>query len=376
LRINKVHTHLCFAGRCNLLFVEIETDEGISGVGEASLEGKSASVASAVQELSRGLIGEDPLRIESHWQTMYRGGFWRGGVIQCSAISGIDQALWDIKGKKLGVPVHELLGGKVRDKVRVYTHVSDADEARALVDQGYDALKTLSAGPSEDGGVWARDDLNDAVRRIGGIREEVGGGVDIMVDNHGRFTPAEAIKMGRMLEPFDLYFFEEPVPPEDVRALKKVSSSLNVPVATGERLFTRFGFKDVLESHAADIIQPDPCHAGGLSEVRRIAAMAEAYFVRVAPHNPLGPVSTAACIQIDACTPNFLIQEVALYDRFGADWVKDFVEEPIKIERGYAEIPDKPGLGVELNLDAIREHPYTPVDLPRIYKEDGSITEW
>lgn len=378
MKITEVKTHLCFAGRCNLLFVEIETNEGITGVGEASLEGREASVAAVIKEYARYLVGKDPFQIENHWQTLYRGGFWRGGVLQCSAISGIDQALWDIKGKKLGVPVYELLGGKVRDKIRVYTHAQDADEAEKLVKMGYNALKTLTAGPSKNGGIWSKskEDFDEAVRRIGGIRERVGDKIDIMVDNHGRFTPYEAITIGKRLEPYNLFFFEEPVPPEDVGALKKVSSSLNMPIATGERLYTRFGFKEILEEHAADIIQPDLCHAGGISEVRKIAAMAETYFIKVAPHNPLGPVSTAACIQIDACTPNFLIQELALYDRFGADWVKNFVKDPIKVENGYIKVLDKPGIGVELNIDVIEEHPYKPIDLPKIYMEDGSITEW
>lgn len=376
MRITEVKTHLCFAGRCNLLFIEIETSQGITGVGEASLEGKSASVAAVVKEYTRYLVGKDPFQIENHWQTLYRGGFWRGGVIQCSAISGIDQALWDIKGKKLGVPVYELFGGRVREKIRVYTHTTDGEEAERLVKMGYDALKTGSAGPHEDGGVWSREDFDAAVKRIANIREKVGEKVDIMVDNHGRFTPAEAISIGKRLEPYRIFFFEEPVPPEDVDALKKVSSSLNMPIATGERLYTRFGFKEVLEKHAVDVIQPDLCHAGGISEVRRIAAMAEAYFIKVAPHNPLGPVSTAACIQLDACTPNFLIQELALYERFGAEWVNDFVKEPFKVEGGYIKVPDKPGIGVELNLEVVEAHPYRPVDLPKIYMEDGAITEW
>jgi galactonate dehydratase len=178
------------------------------------------------------------------------------------------------------------------------------------------------------------------------------------------------------VEPYKPFFFEEPVPPEDIVSMLKVSRSLKVPIATGERLYSRWEFKDLLYKHAVDIIQPDVCHAGGISEVKRIASMAEAFYIQIAPHNPLGPVSTAACVQVDAATPNFLIQEIALYDRWGAPWVKDFVKEPIVVEDGYIKLPKKPGLGVELNEDAIKEHTYKGKDLPRIYKEDGTITEW
>jgi len=381
MKITRVETFLAYASRCNMLFVQIHTDEGITGVGEATVEGKEASVEAATREFSRYLIGKDPAMIEHHWQAMYRGAFWRGGVIQTSAISGIDQALWDIKGKAFGVPVYELLGGPVRDKVRFYTHAGGdspeelAEVARSLVRAGWDALKYLTAGPHEDGALFERRDLEEAGERMHMVREAVGDEVDVMLDCHGRFTPADAIKVGRLVEPYKPLFFEEPVPPEDVDAMVKVSRSLRVPIATGERLYTRWGFKDVLYKHAVDVIQPDLCHAGGISEARKIAALAEVFYVKVAPHNPLGPVSTAACVQLDAAIPNFLIQEVALYDRI-APWVNNFVMEPIKIERGYATLPKKPGLGVELNEDEIRKHPYKGQDLPRIYAEDGSVTEW
>jgi len=381
LKITKVETFLAYAGRCNLLFVKIHTDEGVTGVGEASLEGKEASVEAAVKEFSRYLVGKDPGRIEHHWQAMYRGSFWRGGVVQTSAISGIDQALWDIKGKVYGVPVYELLGGPVRDKIRFYTHAHGrtpeelVESARSLVKEGWDALKYLTTGPSEDGAVFKRKDLEMAGERMRAVREVVGGDVDIMLDCHGRFTPADAVKVGRAVEPYKPFFFEEPVPPEDVDAMVKVSQSLRVPIATGERLYTRWGFKDILYKHAVDVIQPDLCHAGGISEVRKIAALAEIFYVKVAPHNPLGPVSTAACVQLDAAIPNFLIQEVAQYERI-APWVNKFVREPVKIKRGYAELPKDPGLGVELNEEEIRKHPYKGQDLPRIYAEDGSVTEW
>jgi len=382
MKITKIETFLAYAGRCNLLFVKIHTDEGIDGIGEATVEGKEATVDTVIREYSRFLLGKNPMQIERIWQSLYVGNFWRGGVIQMSGISGIDQALWDIKGKVLGVPVYELLGGAVRDRIRCYTHLKGetpeemAEDAKYLVQRGWKAVKFLSAGPHEDGAIFKREDIKKVEERIKAVREAVGDDVDIMLDNHGRFTPYEAIKVGKLVEPYKPFFFEEPVPPEDIDSMLKVSRSLKVPIATGERLYSRWEFKDLLYKHAVDIIQPDVCHAGGISEVKRIASMAEAFYIQIAPHNPLGPVSTAACVQVDAATPNFLIQEIALYDRWGAPWVKDFVKEPIVVEDGYIKLPKKPGLGVELNEDAIKEHTYKGKDLPRIYKEDGTITEW
>ena len=381
MKITKVETLLSYAGRCNLLFVKICTDANVTGIGEATLEGKETSVASAIKEFSRYLIGKDPERIEHHWQVMYRGSFWRGGAVITSAISGIDQALWDIKGKVYGVPVYELLGGPVRNKIRFYTHARGdnpeelAESARSLVRKGWDALKYLVTGPFENGAVFKRKDLEMAGERMRMVREAVGDDVDIMLDCHGRFTSADAIKVGMLVEPYKPLFFEEPVPPEDVDAMVKVSRSLRIPIATGERLYTRWGFKELLYKHAVDVIQPDLCHAGGISEVRRIAALAEIFYVKVAPHNPLGPVATAACVQLDAAIPNFLIQEVAPYERI-APWVNRFVREPIRIEHGYATLPKEPGLGVELDEEEIKKYPYKRQDLPRIYAEDGSIMEW
>jgi len=382
MKITSIETFLAYAGRCNLLFVKIYTDEGIDGIGEATVEGKEATVESVIREYSRFLLGKNPMQIERIWQSLYVGNFWRGGVIQMSGISGIDQALWDIKGKVLGVPVYELLGGAVRDRIRCYTHLKGntpeemAEDAKYLVQRRWKAVKFLSAGPHEDGVIFKKEDIKKVGESIKAVREAVGDDVDIMLDNHGRFTPYEAIKVGKLVEPYKPFFFEEPVPPEDIDSMLKVSRSLIVPIATGERLYSRWEFKDLLYKHAVDIIQPDVCHAGGISEVKRIASMAEAFYIQIAPHNPLGPVSTAACVQVDATTPNFLIQEIALYDRWGAPWVKDFVKEPIVVEDGYIKLPKKPGLGVELNEDTIKEHAYKGKDLPRIYKEDGTITEW
>jgi galactonate dehydratase len=383
MKITKIETFLAYAGRCNMLFIKVCTDEGIDGIGEATVEGKEATVEAVIKEYSRYLIGKNPMEIEKIWQSLYLGNFWKGGVIQMSGISGIDQALWDIKGKALGVPVYELLGGPIRNKIRCYTHLKDtsnpeelAKDAQFLVQKGWNAVKFLSAGPSQNEAIFKESDIMQAVEKIKILREKIGDGIDIMLDNHGRFSPYEAIKIGKLIEPYNPYFFEEPTPPEDLGSLLKVSRSLRIPIATGERLYSKWDFKNVLYKYAADIIQPDLCHAGGITEVKKIASLAEACNVKVAPHNPLGPVSTAACIQLDAAIPNFLIQEVSQYDRWGASWVKYFVKQPLEVENSYIKLPTKPGLGVELNEDVIKQYPYNGKDLPKIYKEDGTPTAW
>lgn len=383
MKITKVETFIAYAGRCNLLFVKICTDEGIDGIGEATVEGKEATVESVIKEYSRYLIGKNPTEIEKIWLSLYIGNFWKGGIIQMSGISGIDQALWDIKGKMLGVPVYELLGGPVRNKIKCYTHLkntSDPEElvkdAQYLMKKGWKAMKFLSSGPAENGAIFKEKDILGAVEKIKFLRENIGEKIDIMLDNHGRFTAYEAITIGKLIETYNPYFFEEPVPPEDFNSLIKVSRSLRIPIAVGERLYTKWDFKYIISKHAVDIIQPDLCHAGGITEVKKISSLAEAYNIKVAPHNPLGPVSTAACIQIDAVIPNFLIQEVPLYERWGAPWVKDFVKKPLELEDGYIKLPTKPGIGVELNEDVIKQYPYNGKDLPKIYKEDGTITPW
>src|SRR5918993_3776153 len=304
IRVTEVIPHVLFAGRTNLIFVEVRTDSGITGVGEASLEGKTEAVVGAINDLAEYLIGQDPTRIEHHWQTMYRHSFWRGGVIIGSAISGIEQALWDILGKVLGVPVHELLGGRVRDRVRLYangprgtTAEEVAESCLRLVEAGWGALKLVpfEAVP----GVAGQRELAEARRRMQLIRDAVGPDVDVLVDCHGRLSPTAAIQMAEALDEFDIYFFEEPVLPEDPQALAEVAAAISIPVATGERLFTKWGFRDVLALGAADVLQPDLAHCGGIWEARKIAAVAEINYAGIAPHNPYSWLLTWVSIQLD-----------------------------------------------------------------------------
>jgi len=386
-KITSIKTFLAFNGYNNFLFVKIETDDGIHGVGEGSCSGKSASVQMAVKEFERHLIGKDPGLIEYHYQALTMGAFWRSGIVSMSALSAIDQALWDIKGKRLGVPVYELLGGKVRDKVRCYTHIGGespeelAADARRVTTLGWRALKTSSANYFKEAGVLRKEQIEGARKRLTAAREAVGEDVDLMVDNHGRFSAPEAIALGKSLEGVGLFFFEEPVPPEDIDGLVRVSSSLNTPVATGERLLTRNEVRPLLERNAAAIIQSDVCHAGGISELRRIAILAEAYGIKIAPHNPNGPISTAAAAHVAAVSPNFLILEVPRFEpgRLAyADWALGVVKNPLKPENGYVQLTDRPGLGIELDEDIIAQHPYNPEEraAPRLSFEDGSLANW
>jgi galactonate dehydratase len=356
-------------------FLKVHTDEGLVGLGEPIVEGRARTVATAVQELGEYLIGQDPRQIERHWQAMYRVTFYRGGPVLVSAISGIEQALWDITGKWLGVPVYQLLGGAVRERVRVYAHTGgDTPEevtvqARARVAEGYTALKTGLSAPVRI--LDTREYISREVARITALREAIPPSVDLAVDFHGRVGPAMAIRLAKELEPLGLLFIEEPVLPENVDALVTVARSTTTPIATGERLFTRWGFREVLEKQAAAVLQPDLCHAGGISEVRKIAAMAEVYFAAVAPHNPLGPISLAAGLQVDACMPNFLCQEqVSLGE--------GYLKQPFVVRNGFIDLPTAPGLGIELDDAAVDALRYDGGwQTPQLaHPDDGSFADW
>lgn len=356
------------------VFLKIHTDDGLTGWGEPVLEGWSKTTAAAVEEMGRYLVGRDPRRIEEHWQTLYRGGFYRGGAILSSAISGIEQALWDIKGKALGAPVYELLGGRVRDKVRVYAHVGGdsletyVESAKARRNEGFTAFKTViteEARPVESRAFIAKE-----VSKFAALREALGDEADIGIDFHGHISPALAKVLIRELEHLHPMFIEEPCLPENVDALADIARSTAVPIAAGERLYTRWGFRELLEKRAVAIIQPDLSHAGGIFECRKIAAMAETYYVCVAPHCPLGPIALAACIQLDACTPNFLCQEQASLG-------EGYLAEPFTVENGHVKVPGGPGLGIEVDEDAVREKLYDGSwETPRLYHEDGSLADW
>jgi galactonate dehydratase len=371
----------------NWVFVKVETDEGITGWGEASLEWKTRGVVGCIEDLAPLILGLDPRRIEHLYQVMNRHAFFRAGVVGMSALSGIEQACWDIWGKSLGVPVYQLLGGAVRDSIRMYDHLGGgemqalymqdqpermAERARESVAAGYSAIKVLAVPISEPLDGMAV--LRHADRCMAAIREAVGDDVDIMVDLHGRTTPAMAIQFGEVIHPYRPWFMEEPCPPENIDGMVEVARALpGIPIATGERLVTRFQFRPLLERGACAVIQPDLCHCGGLWEARKIAAMAETYYVSVAPHNPLGPVATAAAIHFGIATPNFLIQEAIRAD---VPWREEVVLNPVEVVDGRVGLPTRPGLGIEVNEEAAARHPFAPEILMQPYHRDGSVADW
>ncbi|RWC74109.1 MULTISPECIES: galactonate dehydratase [unclassified Mesorhizobium] len=367
------------------LFLKIETDAGVTGWGEPVVEGRALTVEAAVKELGDYLIGKDPRLIEDHWTVMHRGGFYRGGPILMSAIAGIDQALWDIKGKALGVPVHELLGGRLRDTIKVYSWIGGdrpaevAAGAKEVVARGFLALKMN--GTEELQIVDSHDRIDAAVERVAMVREAVGPNIGIAVDFHGRVHRPMARILVKELEPYRLMFIEEPVLSENREALKEIAALGSTPIALGERLYSRWDFKSVFEEGVVDIIQPDLSHAGGITECRKIAAMAEAYDVAVAPHCPLGPIALAACLQLDAVSYNCFIQEQSLGIHYNAaNDLLDYAanKDVFRYEDGYVAIPDGPGLGVEIDEDYVKErakegHRWRN---PIWRHKDGSFAEW
>jgi galactonate dehydratase len=366
------------------LFVRVETDTGIVGWGEPVVEGRSETVRTAVEQLSELLIGEDPLRIEDHWQVMTKGSFYRGGPILSSAVSGLDQALWDIAGKSLGVPVHQLLGGHVRDRIRMYgwvggdepSEVADAISAQLAV--GLTAVKMNASGRM--GAIASVAQIDGVVQRVAAARAVLGDHRDVAVDFHGRFTLADARRVAPLLEPLHPFFLEEPVVPENSHLIGRLAQSTSIPVATGGRLFSRQEFLPVLNAGIA-IAQPDLSHAGGITEVRKIASLAEVFDVQLAPHCPLGPIALAACLQVGFATPNFLIQEqsIGIHYNQGAE-VLDYVldKTPLAFVDGCIERLTGPGLGIEVDENAVRaadKHGHAWRS-PVWRHADGSFAEW
>jgi galactonate dehydratase len=387
MKITAIKTLVVNARMRNWVLVKVETDQpGLYGWGEATLEWKTKGVVGSIEDLSVLLIGQDPRRIEYLWQKMHRQYFWRGGIVTMTAISGIDQALWDIKGKEVGKPVCELLGGPVRDHLRLYDHLgggllediyqTEAPEKfgeRILesMAKGFTAVKAMPIPVSEL--IESPAVMLQAARCVEAMRKAAGDRVDIMLDLHARTTAAAAIQFGRLLVDYNLYWYEEPCWPEHVEALVQVSRALPFPIATGERLVGRWEFRELLEKRACAIVQPDVSHCGGISEARRIAAMAETYSIAVACHNPQGPVSTASSIHVGFATPNYLIQEVVRAD---VPWRNDILTEPLNVTRGTLPPPTKPGLGIDVNEKEAAKYPFQPEVTMDCLHRDGSVADW
>ena len=379
MKIQKIEQ---FFPRPRTRLVKVTTDSDLVGWGETTLEGKPKSTTAAVDELAEYLVGKDPLRIEHHWQHIYRSAFFRGGAILMSALSGIDQALWDIAGKYFDVPVHQLLGGAVRERIRVYAHwginsLAEADQAAArerlerLQKMGYTAYKS---GP---GGKWRAHEppafIDEFVQRAYLMREWVGPEVELAFDFHGKMTPALAVEICREIKGMRPMFVEEPVPQENVEALKFVSDHVPFPIATGERLLTRWDFREIFEKQAAAYIQPDTSHVGGITELKKVANMAEVYYIHIMPHCAIGPVAFAAGLQVDAAVPNFLIQE-----QVDACLGDGLLEENWQVLNGYVELPGKPGLGFEINPKEAEQNIEYREELGGefYHPEDGSVMDW
>lgn len=392
MKITKIEPLVCHARMRNWIFVKISTDQdGLVGWGEATLEWHTRSVVGAIEDISQLLIGEDPTRIEYLWQMMYRQHYWHGnGIVRSTAIAGIDIALWDIMGKVANMPCSKLWGGPVRDHVRTYAHLGGgkmedfyetarddhkrfAELAIEAVEKGYSAFKTMAV--PETMPIEGNKAVKWAAKNIEAMRDAVGDDIDIMVDCHARPSPAMGLKFGKALEPYKLYFYEEPCWPESIEGLAHINANLTTPVATGERFTHLASFKDLFNARGCEICQLDITHCGGLSEARRIAALAEAHRIALAPHNPQGPVSTAASLEFGFSQPSYIICETVTED---VPWRKDIVEEGYQIiSEGRIVKPNtKPGLGININENEIKKHPFQQETLQRSFYPDGSVGDW
>ncbi len=372
MKITRLET---FQVRPRWLFLKIHTDTDIFGWGEPTLEGRSQTVEAALREMERTLVGQDPRRIEHLWQQLYRGTFYRNGPVLCSALSGVEMALWDILGKSLNAPVHQLLGGRVRDRIRLYGWIRGErtgdyieDVVHEIATGQFTAYKMLPVPAMR--AVEPPSVVEKIVRGVAAVRAAAGPNIDIALDFHGRVAPAMARRLARKLEEFEPMFLEEPVLPGDVRALKEVAQSTTIPIAAGERLFTRWGFQELIEQQAVAIVQPDLSHVGGILEARKIAAMAETRDIALAPHCPLGPISLAACLQVDACTPNFLCQEHLTLG-------ESYLQTPFEVVEGHVAVPEGAGLGIEVDEAKVRAGVFAgDWETPQFRHADGSFAEW
>ena len=392
MKITAIETLVCHARMRNWIFVKVRTDQdGLWGWGEATLEWHTRAVVGAIEDIAQLVVGEDPTRIEHLWQMMHRQHFWHAtGVVRATALSAIDIALWDILGKSLSVPCHKLWGGPVRDYVRTYCHLgggkmedfyetSTADAGRfaelaaAAVADGFTAFKSMAV--PETAPIEGLRPIKYAEACVRAMRDAVGDAIDIMVDCHARPSPRMGLRFAKALEPYGLYWFEEPCWPESVEGIAAIQKAVTTPIATGERLIGQHAFRPFLEHEACSVLQPDITHCGGLSEARRIAAMAESYRVAIAPHNPQGPVSTAASLELGFATPSYIICESVHSD---VPWRKDVVSESYTVERqGRLVRPgNRPGLGIEINEAEVKKHPFEQELLQRSFYSDGAVGDW
>lgn len=376
MKVTDIKTFAVDCFRTNWVFIKVYTDEGTHGVGEATLEYKEKALLGAVEHIKEYLVGKNPFEIEKHWHAIYRDAYWRGGAVLMSALSAVECALWDILGKSLNVPVYQLLGGKVNEKARIYvngwfagakTPKEFGEKAKEAVKRGVTAMKWDPFGKNYL--EISNKDLNTALECVGEVRAAVGNEVELLIEGHGRFNIPTGIQIAKELEPFKPKFFEEPVPPDNLDALKAVRDKSPVAIAAGERLYTRWDYKRMFDLSAADYIQPDISHAGGIMELKKIAAEAECRYIGFAPHNPSGPVANAATLQLAAACPNFTVLEIMYSD---VVWRGDVTDEALEYADGYITIPDKPGLGIEINEEECLKHPYTPHTL-RHYT--GALTD-
>jgi len=374
LKITGLRTMVVNVGTQNWVFCKVLTNQGLTGLGEGSVTSKEATVVSAIMDNERLLLGKDPTEIELRWQEMFRYPRWRGGPILSSAISAIEIALWDILGKALGVPIYRLLGGAARRRVRLYVDVGDTvEEFLHAKEQGYTAAKAgfIAVQNSQVVPAYA---VREGARRLAAVRKAVGEDFDIAIDTHGKLTPTMAVDFCTRIEELRPLFVEEATQLEDLDELAQLHSKTRVPLATGERLFTKYAFAELCQRHLVSYVQPDVCHAGGILELKKIGVLAETHRVEMAPHNPQSEVSTLASLHVDACTPACTIQE---YHPRPDAWIKDlFYGGAVVVKNGYAELPERPGLGVDLDEKVAAKHPYKPVVRPAYVFPDGSVADY
>ena len=376
MKIASIRTHIVGEVR-PFLFVVVETDGGLQGIGEAGITWREQAVAGYIKALTPSLIGEDPRRIEHLWQVMLRSGFFPGGRIGAAAISAIDIALWDIKARSLGVPVYELLGGLVRDRVACYPHVTDnavdvmVENCRRLIADGWQFVRFNL--PSQGEQLEPRVSVRQGVELVTAVREAVGPDIGIIIDVHTRLDPVDAVSLCRQLEPLNPFFVEDPVRCENAAAIGRLRQHTSVPIAMGEQYATKWEFREPIEQDWIDYCRLDLCIAGGLTEGRKIAGWCETHYIGIAPHNPLGPVSTAACLHLDLATSNFAVQECA---RIPGEVLTDLFPKQVPFKDGYMYPPEEPGLGITFDESAVAKYPVMEGDCPRLHRADGSFTNW